>query len=96
MPILPILIGILHLSLAEDAKHLDGFSLPSLPSEHLIRYLNTFPKLKQQLPTNLTGKGTISSACWGHERDCTPAGRFQTPQCPGGTYRLGQEQGGTG
>jgi len=54
-----------------DAKHLDGISLPSLPSEHLIRYLNTFPKLKQQLTTNLTGNGKtpISSACWGHERD---------------------------
>ncbi|KAH8334156.1 hypothetical protein KR059_007021 [Drosophila kikkawai] len=89
-PILLILTGTL-LSLfpsqahqPEDAKHLGGeLTLPNLPSEHLIRYLNTFPKLKQQLPSNLTGKATISSACWGHERDCTSDGRFQTPQCPG-------------
>ncbi|XP_017006210.2 EGF domain-specific O-linked N-acetylglucosamine transferase [Drosophila takahashii] len=90
MPILPILMGLLMLPLSlshshQDAKLVDGFSLPSLPSEHLIRYLNTFPKLKQQLTTNLTGnaKATISSACWGHERDCKPDHRFQTPQCPG-------------
>ncbi|XP_052852382.1 EGF domain-specific O-linked N-acetylglucosamine transferase [Drosophila gunungcola] len=88
MPILPILMWMLHLSWGqahqvEDGKNLNGFSLPSLPSEHLIRFLNTFPKLKHQMPTNLTGKSSISSACWGHERDCTTDGRFQTPQCPG-------------
>ncbi|KAH8413423.1 hypothetical protein KR009_010992 [Drosophila setifemur] len=90
MPILLILTGIVSLTLGldhhpEDAKHLVKMSLPNLPSEHLIRYLNTFPKLKQQMPANATGKKkrTLSSACWGHERDCSPDGRFQTPQCPG-------------
>lgn len=87
MQILLILTGIITLTLGmehhhEDAKHLASkLTLPNLPSDHLIRYLNTFPKLKKQLPTN--GTKNISTACWGHERGCSADARFQTPQCPG-------------
>ncbi|XP_067626154.1 EGF domain-specific O-linked N-acetylglucosamine transferase [Eurosta solidaginis] len=82
--------------------------LPNLPADHLIRYLNTFPQVREEcvqneecqrvlfantstnneqttLSTNkLTANVvTTSTACWGHELDCTPETRFQTPTCPG-------------
>ncbi|XP_062141503.1 EGF domain-specific O-linked N-acetylglucosamine transferase [Drosophila sulfurigaster albostrigata] len=66
-------------SLAET-KH--TLTLPNLPTDHLIRYLNTFPKLKGQLPSNATTR-LESRACWGHEHNCSPESRFQTPNCPG-------------
>ncbi|KAH8376906.1 hypothetical protein KR093_002074 [Drosophila rubida] len=69
----------LSLTLAET-KH--TLTLPNLPSDHLIRYLNTFPKLKRQLPENTTTR-LESRACWGHEHNCSPDARFQTPHCPG-------------
>lgn len=64
------------------------FQTLNLPEQHLMRYLNNFPQLKEQcqqnkknckLPTNITE----SKACWGHEHYCTADKRFQTPQCPG-------------
>ncbi|EDW03910.1 EGF domain-specific O-linked N-acetylglucosamine transferase [Drosophila grimshawi] len=77
---LTILTILIHASLAETKRSL---ALPNLPSNHLIRYLNTFPKLKGQLPANATTRTESNRACWGHERNCSEEARFQTPHCPG-------------
>ncbi|KAH8409547.1 hypothetical protein KR222_008177 [Zaprionus bogoriensis] len=69
---------------AAQEKPAQALPLPNLPSEHLIRYLNTFPKLKRQLPANASVRvHTGERACWGHELHCSAEARFQTPLCPG-------------
>lgn len=81
-----LLLLLVQPSLAETNSNAEPkytLALPNLPSDHLIRYLNTFPKLKRQLPANETVIRTKSRACWGHEHHCTPEARFQTPNCPG-------------
>ncbi|XP_030555048.1 EGF domain-specific O-linked N-acetylglucosamine transferase [Drosophila novamexicana] len=65
----------------DATKH--TLTLPNLPSDHLVRYLNTFPKLKRQLLSVNATTRTESRACWGHERNCSAEARFQTPHCPG-------------
>lgn len=83
--LLPLLL-LVQPGLAETNSHGEPkytLTLPNLPSDHLIRYLNTFPTLKRQLPANETVIRTKSRACWGHERNCSPETRFQTPHCPG-------------
>lgn len=83
--LLPLLL-LVQPSLAESNSNGEPkytLTLPNLPSDHLIRYLNTFPTLKRQLPANETVIRTKSRACWGHERHCSPETRFQTPHCPG-------------
>ncbi|XP_030384210.1 EGF domain-specific O-linked N-acetylglucosamine transferase [Scaptodrosophila lebanonensis] len=76
-----ILNALLMPSLAQREAEVKHTLLPNLPSDHLIRFLNTFPKLRTQLPINATV--TKKHACWGHERNCSAEARFQTPHCPG-------------
>ncbi|XP_017860156.1 PREDICTED: EGF domain-specific O-linked N-acetylglucosamine transferase [Drosophila arizonae] len=74
-----ILFNALQLSQILAQSNSDVVKLPNLPSDHLIRYLNTFPKLKKQVEEIRVE----SRACWGHERNCSAEARFQTPHCPG-------------
>lgn len=78
LPLL-ILFNALQLSQILAQSNSDVVKLPNLPSDHLIRYLNTFPKLKKQVEEIRVE----SPACWGHERNCSAEARFQTPHCPG-------------
>ncbi|XP_055921825.1 EGF domain-specific O-linked N-acetylglucosamine transferase [Eupeodes corollae] len=62
----------------------------NLPPDHLVRYFNAFPSLRDKCHETDTcpydkilKNASNRNACWGHEASCNPPNNFQTPQCLG-------------
>ncbi|XP_055851500.1 EGF domain-specific O-linked N-acetylglucosamine transferase [Episyrphus balteatus] len=84
------IVVVLTLTICYATRTNQDFADVNLPTNHLVRYFNTFPYLRdkcldsQNCPYyDILKNDSAKSVCWGYETSCKPPNNFQTPQCLG-------------
>lgn len=85
-----LLVLLLTLVIRHSTPTKHDFPDVNLPTEHLVRYFNTFPSIKHECLNSrncpysqILKNPSIKDACWGYEKNCRPPNNFQTPVCLG-------------